>query len=659
VGRPLRMLLALGCAVLLLGVTVFFAHRKIVGPASVFLDEAREAGGHGTKAVEVVLESDRPLDAPRPGGIRLFTSAQEIRDVVEQDGRFFVATSGGAIVAEGGSARLLTTLDGFADVDLRVAARVRGSVVFGGGDGRLTFVGNGRVRVFRVAGAQGPVGAILEHEGKLVVGWLGGGAAVVDPEAQRAVALYAASDKALAGDVPAVAALAAEQGRYAIGTVDGKVVLVEGSKQHKVCAEVPGGRVTALLLAGESVIVGTPLGVCAPDRRGGCSLLRGDLLVTGLVSDGPLLYVATLHDGVHVFERSTLALRPVAHVAAGARVTRLVKGGSQVGSVLAVGPHGVFAVSLGGAREVALPQLPGSDGRLAGGHVTALLRVGGQSLYVGSFEHGITVLSADGQVRGYLPQGNEPGWRHINTLVALKSGEVAAGTIHGILVFGAAGERRIGRKEGLGGEEVTGLAVTREGELLAATNRGLTVFSGPPGREVGRTIGAIHGLASNHTYAVAEGGRTLFVGTLSGLSLLRDLSVVRTLGGRGGPLRHHWVTALVPAAEPGAVWVGTNGGGVARVNEEGGVEVVGGDDSQFHVNPGAMALDPVSGMLLVGTIERGALAVDPVRRRFRELRLPLPSQSVTAILAEKTGVFFGTDRGLLEASREAVGLAEP
>jgi ligand-binding sensor domain-containing protein len=658
--RRFMRIVVLG-AVALVAAVGLSTYVAAIRPARKFIDDAHRLGLRTADAVAVVVEGERDLGAARPRDARLWTATREVRDVAAVAGRTVVLTSGGAVLSSRGSrggARLLTTLDGLGDVDLRVAAPFGDGVALGGADGRITLLGPERVRILRVGQARGPVQELVASGGLLFAAWLGGGAVALEPAGGRAVALDAEPGKGRRADLGSVSALAVDRSRYALGTTAGHVHVGDGRGLRQVCTAVPGGRVMALAFDGDALLVGTPLGLFQADGRGACTQLRGDLLVTALRGDGPLLHVATFDDGVHVLDRSGGAVRQAAHLLPRTRVDHLrALGGDLAGTLAAVGPGGAHALTSTAARPLDLPRAGDGDGRLHGGHVTALLRGPAGRLWVGTFEHGITLLGPGGDVVGHLPRQPEATARQVNALALLPdTGEVAVATVRGIVLVGEAGERRLTPQEGLVGNEVSAVAVARDGALLAATNRGLTVLHRAGGRDAARTIGAFHGLGNNHSYAVAESGRTLFVGTLGGLALVRDLKVEKTLAAGRGPLRHSWVTALVPAREAGAVWVGTNGGGVARVTEDGTVESVAPDEPGFHVNPGALALDPVSGALVAGTLERGALLIDPRTRTVRPIRVPLPSLFVSAVLVDADYLYLGTDRGLLRVPRAAAGL---
>jgi ligand-binding sensor domain-containing protein len=654
--RWLRIVvLSLVAILVAVGVTTYVA---AIRPARRFLDDAHRLGLRTAEFVEVVVEGERDLGAARPRDVRLWTAAGQVRDVVALAGRTVVLTSGGALLGTRGGARLLTTLDGLADVDVRAAAPFGDGVALGGADGRITLLGPERVRVLHVGKATGPVQEVVAADGLLFVAWLGGGAVALEPGALRAVALDAEPGRGRRADLASVSALAVDRNRYALGTTDGHVHVGDGRGLRRVCAAVPGGRVMALAFDGDSLLVGTPLGLYVPDGRGACTQLHGDLLVTALRGDGPLLHVATFDDGVHVLDRSGGRARRVAHLLPRTRIDHLrLLGGDLDGTLAAIGPGGAHAITAAAARPLPLPRGGDSDGRLHGGHVTALLHGPAGRLWVGTFEHGITLLGPGGEVVGHLPRQPEVTARQTNAFAWLPdTREVAVATVRGVLLLGEAGERRITPQEGLGGNEVSALAVAGDGALLAATNRGLTVLERTGGRETARTLGAFHGLGNNHTYAVAQSGRTLFVGTLGGLALVRDLKVEKTLAAGRGPLRHSWITAIVPAREAGAVWVGTNGGGVARVSEDGTVESVAPDEPGFNVNPGALALDPISGALIAGTLARGALLIDTRARTVQPVKVPLPSSNVTAVLVDADHLYLGTDRGLLRVPRTVAGL---
>ncbi|MBI5479345.1 MAG: hypothetical protein HY906_10840, partial [Deltaproteobacteria bacterium] len=364
----------LGLVVLLAagGLTTYVA---AIRPARRFLDDAHRLGLRTADTVPVVVEGERDLHAARPRDVRLWTAAREVRDVVAVAGRTVVLTPGGALLGGRGGSRLLTTLDGLADVDLRVAAPFGDGVALGGADGRITLVGPERVKILRVGKATGPVQEVVAAGGLLFVGWLGGGAVALEPGALRAVALDAEPGHGRRADLASVAALAVDRHRYALGTTDGHVHVGDGRGLRRVCAAVPGGRVMALAFDGDTLLVGTPLGLFRADGRGACTQLRGDLLVTALHGDGPLLHVATFDDGVHVLDRSGGAVRAVAHLLPRTRIDHLRRlGGDLDGALAAIGPGGAHALTAAAARPLPLPRGGDGDGRLHGGHVTALLR---------------------------------------------------------------------------------------------------------------------------------------------------------------------------------------------------------------------------------------------------------------------------------------------
>jgi ligand-binding sensor domain-containing protein len=183
---------------------------------------------------------------------------------------------------------------------------------------------------------------------------------------------------------------------------------------------------------------------------------------------------------------------------------------------------------------------------------------------------------------------------------------------------------------------------------LAATPGGLAVGFGQgvslPG---GRFLSAFHGLPGNQALALAAGAQ-LFVGTPSGLGAIAGNRVAWRVTAGEGKLPHPWITALLLQGE--ALFIGTYGGGVVRrtasqANPNGPGQFDAFPETEgLKVNPGCLV--EAGGRLYLGTDGKGLYRLSQDGRRFLPVRVPLPSQHVTAILPAKDVLFVGTDEGL-------------
>ena len=160
-----------------------------------------------------------------------------------------------------------------------------------------------------------------------------------------------------------------------------------------------------------------------------------------------------------------------------------------------------------------------------------------------------------------------------------------------------------------------------------------------------KLLSGFHGLPGNQATALAaiEGG--LLVGTPSGLGYVEKLKVRWRVASGEGKLPHPWVTAILPAN--GSVLIGTYGGGVVRrigrMTDKGEwrpfLETEG-----LKVNTGCLV--EAGGRIYAGTDGTGLFRLSRDGRRFERLKLPLPSQRVTALLEVGGFLYIGTDEGL-------------
>jgi hypothetical protein len=183
------------------------------------------------------------------------------------------------------------------------------------------------------------------------------------------------------------------------------------------------------------------------------------------------------------------------------------------------------------------------------------------------------------------------------------------------------------------------LAPTREG-VAVGLGQGV-LLPGP------RLLSAFHGLPGNQALALLPGD-PLLVGTPSGLGAVAGSKVIWRVTAGEGRLPNPWVTALARLGE--AVFVGTYGGGVVRRLPPGPGQPSPGlfepmaETEGFKVNPGCLLES--GGRVYLGTDGRGLFRLSRDGARFLPLKLPLPSQRVSAILALPGFLYVGTEEGL-------------
>ncbi|MSP59620.1 MAG: hypothetical protein EXR72_04620 [Myxococcales bacterium] len=604
--------------------------------ADRFLDQVALLPGGTAGELEVAIAAPVALDRAPPAGVRCITSTDDIRDGGALAGRLFAATSGGLYAIGPGRRpeRPYTHLDGLSGIDLTAVAPLGDRLVVGDATGGLTLIDGEHAVAVRTKRARTGAVADLAPAGDVVYA-LHTGVGVIAFDGRRAIDVGAAAKV----DLREASALCAGPAGLAVGTRGGELYLERDAALQKTEVGLAVEPITALACDGGDLVVGTPFGLhrvtALRARR-----LAADLFVTSLLATPGALHVATFDDGVRVLDPETGRERG-RHLP-GQRVHRLRDLG---GRITAFGPGGPWAFT-GGHFE---PQAAPPRG-LAGPHVTALARDGGGALWVGTFEHGIDVLSADLVPQRHLPArgaaGSDARDDQVNALAFRPATrEMLAATVHGVDVYGPDGAHRLplGEAPGAVPDAIAALAFTPGGGLALAGNRGLSLVDGARVR----SLYAFHGLANNHVYAVASDGDRIYAGTLGGLSIIEDAKVKRSLGAGPGALRAAWVTAL--AVTPEGLYIGSYGGGVQLLRARGPAEDVSGASGRFHVNPGALAVD--GNTLWVGTLEAGLLAFDRTAHAWRRLDRLLPSDNVTALLPDGDALLVGTTSGLIRLPR--------
>jgi ligand-binding sensor domain-containing protein len=313
-------------------------------------------------------------------------------------------------------------------------------------------------------------------------------------------------------------------------------------------------------------------------------------------------------------------------------IHRLVPSGDLL---YAVTPDGVYVVDAAAGFQPAVDREPG---QLSDRNISALAidRLG--RLWVGYFDRGLDVLSADGE---RLVHVENDYVFCVNRIVHdADSDTTAVATANGLVLFDAAGRerQRLGRPDGLIASHVTDL-VLRRGGMTLATPAGIT-FMDTDGT---RSLYAFHGLVSNQVYALAAAGDQLVAGTLGGLSVLDGGAVRTSYTIANSGLTHNWITAVVRVGDE---WfAGTYGGSVVRLDAEGRPSGFADLPGQMEINPNAMAVTATH--VFAGTLARGLLVYDRASGRWSTFDTGLPSVNVTALAAGTDDLYIGTDNGIV------------
>ncbi len=465
---------------------------------------------------------------------------------------------------------------------------------------------------------------------------------------ERGVLLYdgktlAPLHPSLAG-VP-VTGLAGDEADLWVGTRD-RGVLHWHAGQIKSFSEaegLPDPQVLSLTVSGDSVYAGTPLGVA--EFRGGNfhRKLASGFFARTLQVHKDSLVVGTMEEGtieVPLGERRPRALRSQGQALAG-EIRRLLE---IDGSLYALTSGGLYARHASWGRV-----LTPDSALLADANIAALSFDPAGRLWVGYFDRGLDIVALNADpARSTATHVEDDHVFCVNRIV--HDGErnlSAVATANGLVLFDASGRQQqvLGRAQGLIADHVTDVALY-SGGMAVATPAGLT-FLDSGGT---RSLYAFHGLANNHTYALAAAGPRLLVGTLGGLSIVEDGLVRASYTTANSGLRHNWITGVLPVGDD---WfVGTYGAGILRLDDAGQWHAFPDATAAFEVNPNAMVQS--GNRVYVGTLGRGLYVFSRENGRWTVWQAGLPSLNVTALAARDGYLYVGTDNGLVRVPEESI-----
>ena len=666
-----RVSIAAGVAALLLiGAVIIYVVRLNRGIA---LQQDRQAD-----SARVQVE-ERSLRAPSSDGLTLYLNAADVRAVATFRDARYLATSGGLIAVDdaGHVKRRYTTLDGLPDNDLTALAVFRDRLFLGTGSaGLVAFDGNAFTGYTFTKPKATHVTVLVPTETELLIGTLDGGLFEYNGERfSRRV------NSAAGADFSRVTSLLPFESRLYIGTQDSGLYIWREAHIERVSPNdgLPSPHVTSIAeatsaLAGNGlVVVATDFGVVALDSANQIKPISNRPNVTSLAASAGHLWAGLFSGGIvdlsaNQTRESSKSTAPISTSSETAGLPASVPSTVCLkdGKLWVLTPEGAFARDEQATHPVfeSIAGALASERMLTAGHVTALSIDEAGRLWIGYFDRGVDLISADTSER--ISHIEDDRVREINHL-AFDRGEdrMVAATSRGLVAFGSALKQTLMTRAqgGLINDSVAQISFGEFGSpLLASTSGtgigggrtmvlvtagGLTQVTG--GRA--RSITAFHGLASNHLYTSAAAGSRLFVGSLAGLVELEGLRVVRTYKTSNSRLSHDWVTALAEAE--GTLYVGTNGGGVDALLPTGEWTNYSDELGKFEVNQNAMHYD--GERLYVGTSDRGLLVYNTRDRRWTRISAGLASQNVTAITSDDRFIYVGTLNGLVRIEKRVVG----
>lgn len=443
--------------------------------------------------------------------------------------------------------------------------------------------------------------------------------------------------KDLAGQ--AVTALAGDAAELWIGTMAGGAYRLRGAAIEHLSGDegLEDPHVSAILLEGESAFIATPMGVSEwVDGRWRRAVAEG-LFATAMRRKGRELLLGTLDQGAYsvaldaVRRPGRATLRPIDAVPGDANIRAFVQ---TADATAAISPAGLHVLS----GEPRTADASAASDSLAHTNVSALAFDSAGRIWVGYFDRGLDILASDGRRERHIEDDTV---FCVNRIASdARRGRMYVGTANGLAVYDSAANRLdiLRREDGLLADHVTDVLPSAQ-KLTVATPAGLS-FVDDSGA---RGLYAFHGLVNNHVYAVAESGGELLAATLGGLSLLAGESVRSSFTTANSNLRHNWITAAV--ADGGEWYLGTYGGGVARLTEGGEIVPFPDIHGQLEVNP--LAIAAAEGRVFAGSLGRGLWVYAAATDRWTQITAGLPSTNVTALATRDGWLWVATDNGLV------------
>ena len=565
-------------------------------------------------------------------GFTLVQNRQATRGLTQWRASFWAATEGGLLklAPDGKVQRAYTVMDGLPASDLTACAVFQNQLWLGTrAQGLLSFDGARFTRYDWPQPAAQAVTALREDQGRLLIGTFANGLLAFDGAHLQEI-------KATHQRLRGVTFIERHATRLYVGTFADGLWRNEAARwqQLTTATGLPSNRVVGVSETADRVMVATDFGLASAPL----SLARAETLVTlptlaGLAQwQGRLFAVCengTLYECV--FSPTTQLVPHEWRKPAALTDSRLWV--TTDGLCLLSGA-GIWRVNLAGKRSQLTPFSPSATPALADNLVTALGFDDTGNLWAGTLRHGVSLLDRAGHPLSKL-----------DTVAAQEINALSFdATTRQMLVATTQGLWQVNdRWQALRLD--AGLSASRSASvspLALATNRGLALKAGAQWH----VITTVQGLPSNDTYAVQALGRKLYVGTLSGLSVIESGRVTHTFTTANSALTHHWITALTVA--DGRLFVGTYGGGVFTLTPAGELASLKSEFDAAFVNPNALASDGQH--LLVGTLN-GAFVFDAVSQRVQHFTRALPDAQVLSVAADERAYWFGTTSGLLRVEQ--------
>jgi len=440
-----------------------------------------------------------------------------------------------------------------------------------------------------------------------------------------------------------VTTLAGDETDFWVGTLDaGLYHFHSGQTDHFTDHDqLPDQQILSIAIASDMTYVGTPVGIASFVNGKFSRVIAPQLFASSLLVDGTDLYIGTEDQGL--FTISLVSSRPHTNSASLLTASEIHQLLMVDGFIIAVTREAIFrSAPHATAWQKAFHLNPGG---LADDNISALAQDRDGRLWIGYFDRGLDILSADRSRTRHIEDDHVFCVNRI--LSDANANAVDIATANGLVRINSAGsiQQVLTRKNGLIADHVTDVA-NYGGGLVVATPAGLTFLDASGVR----SLYAFQGLVNNHVYALGAEGDELLAGTLGGISQLEKESIARSFTTATSSLRRNWITAIVRIGEE---WmIGTYGDGVVALDRDGTFHRFETGSDGYEVNPNAMVVTPQH--VFAGTLGRGLYVYERGTGRWRAIDYGLPSLNVTAIASGDGYIYIGTDNGLVRIREQSL-----
>ena len=463
--------------------------------------------------------------------VQIWQNINETRGFVKFQDSYFAATNGGLVqfAADGNLIKHFTILDGLSESDLTNLAVFNAKLFIGTrSQGLLVFDGENFESYKWTDREAQAITAFLIDNGRLLIGTFAGG--LIEFDGKNFSEIKPEDKKLLA-----VNYLVKDSSRLYVGTFDnGLWILESGVWKHFTTADgLPSNRVVGVAEKGDNVFIATDFGLIQAVNFQAENPFRPVATLptlSGITEYDNQIFITKADGEIYTLgEKFTLKEAAKNRDLSEARLTTLD------GNLFLLSKEGIFRTN--GAN---FKQFGKTENNLTDNFTSALAFDKNGNLWAGTFRSGIDILTKDGKALKHIESETV---REINFLQA-QNDEMVAAASSGLLKFKSDFSSGILTKaDGLPSSSVTHFA---NADFQAiATSKGLTL------NETGklRSFSTVQGLPSNSVYTTLFAGKSLFVGTLGGLTEIQNSKVVRVYKDSNSNLKQNWVTALCAANE--------------------------------------------------------------------------------------------------------------